>query len=317
MDKTIKVLAAVLALQLVAALALTWSTGVFQSPGQAPQFADVDASSIDEIEISAADGKPVVLRKVDMSWVLPGYGNLPVDESKRSDVIERLVSSKAQWPVATTASAATRFEVTQEKYQRHVVLRGGGKELADLYLGTSPGFRRVHARRAGDDDIFAIDFNNYELPADAKGWLDKALLQPDGEITAIQKGDFKLVKQNDAWALQGLEEGKSTDATEAQSLASTLKSLHVTAAADDAARARVEAETPTFSYGVDTPSGSYTYAFYKDADDYVVKASNRDGYFRVAKYTGDRLNIERGKLIKATEDVAGGGDTTPKAHASG
>ncbi len=304
MEKTIKVLAAALAIQLIVAFALTWSSGVFEGAAEAPRFVDVDSSVIDEILVSAPDEDPVVLRKVDTRWLLPDHANLPVDEEKRSDAIERLVNAKAAWPVATTSSAAERFEVTEGNHQRRVVLRAADSDVAEFYLGTSPGFRRVHARRADDGDIFAIDFNNYELPTDADDWLDKTLLQPDGEIIAIETRDFRLTKQEDTWALEGLAEATTTDESEAQSLASALKSLRVTGADDDA-QTRVEGEIPTFSYGVETDSGSYNYAFYKGEDEYVVKASNHEAYFRVAKYTGDRLEIDRKRLIEDSEEVAG------------
>lgn len=305
MDKTIKVLSAILAIQLLAAFAVIGWSGLFEGPGEAPQFVDVDTSIIDEIIVSAPDGDPVVLRRVETSWLLPDYGNLPVDEDKSTDTIERLVNAKAAWPVATTDSAAERFEVTEDNHQRRVVLRAGERDLAEFYLGTSPGFRRVHARRAGAGDIFAIDFNNYELPTEADDWLDKKLLQPEGEITAIEAHDFRLTRQEDSWALESIAEGADTDGSEARSLATALKSLRVTGAADDAARARVEGSIPTFSYDVETDTGSYSYAFYQNEDDYLVKASSHAAYFSVAKYTGDRLNIDRERLVEDSEELAG------------
>jgi hypothetical protein len=305
MERTIKILSAVLAAQLAVAVVLFASSGAFQGTGESPHFVDIDGSMIDEIVVSAPDAEPVILRKEEDAWTLPDYKNLPVDETKRAEVIERLVDSRAAWPVATSASAAERFEVTEDKHQRHVVLRADGNVLADLYLGTSPGFRQVHARRAGDDDVFAIDFNNYELPTKADDWIDKELLEPSGEITAIETRQFTLKKTDDGWQLDGLPEDAHTDTTEADSLARALKTLRVTGAADDEAVAGVEGKVPTFSYGVETDSGAYSYAFYESDDEYLVKAANRDVYFRVSKYTGDRLKIDRDKLVADTKEIAG------------
>ena len=305
MDRTIKILAGVLTLQVIGAVGLMFSSDAFDRAAESPRFIDVDASLIDEIVVSAPDKDSMILRRVDESWTLPEHKNLPVDEDKRSKAMERLVNSKAAWPVATSTSAAERFEVTQDNHQRRVVLRSEDSDLIEFYLGTSPGFRQVHARRAGDDDIFAIDFNNYELPTGADDWLDKALLQPAGEITAIETREFKLTRQDDGWNLEALPQDAETDATEADSLASTLKSLRVTGAATADALTAVKGEVPTFSYAVETDSGSYSYAFYEGEDDYLVKGSSHETYFRIAKYTGDQLKIDREKLLKDSEEIAG------------
>ncbi len=305
MDRTIKILAGVLTLQLIGAAGLMFSSDAFDRAAESPRFINVDASLIDEIVVSAPDKESVILRRVDESWTLPEHENLPVDEDKRSAAMERLVNSKAAWPVATSASAAERFEVTEDNHQRRVVLRSDGGDLLEFYLGTSPGFRQVHARRAGDDDIFAIDFNNSELPTAADDWLDKKLLQPSGEITAIETRAFKLTKQDDKWSLEALSQDTETDESKADSLASALKSLRVTGAAADEASAGVEREVPTFSYAVETDAGSYSYAFYEGEDEYLVKGSSHEGYFRVTKYTGDRLKIDRQELVKDSEEIAG------------
>lgn len=305
MDRTIKILAGVLTLQVIGAVGLMFSSDAFDRAAESPRFIDVDASLIDEIVVSAPDKNSMILRRVDESWTLPEHKNLPVDEDKRSKAMERLVNSKAAWPVATSTSAAERFEVTQDNHQRRVVLRSEDSDLMEFYLGTSPGFRQVHARRAGDDDIFAIDFNNYELPTGADDWLDKKLLQPSGEITAIETRAFKLTKQDDKWSLEALSPDTETDESKADSLASALKSLRVTGAAADEASAGVEGEVPTFSYAVETDAGSYSYAFYEGEDEYLVKGSSHEGYFRVTKYTGDRLKIDREELVKDSEEIAG------------
>ncbi len=67
--------------------------------------------------------------------------------------------------------------------------RNTDKVVGDLYLGTSPGFKKVHARRADSDDIYAITFANYEATARTDDWLDKALLKPTGDVTAVTRPD--------------------------------------------------------------------------------------------------------------------------------
>ena len=68
-------------------------------------------------------------------------------------VVERFARAAGSWPVANTASTRERFEVTEENHQRHIVAKAGDDTVADIYLGTSPGYRKTHARRTGEDEI--------------------------------------------------------------------------------------------------------------------------------------------------------------------
>ena len=63
-----------------------------------------------------------------------------------------------------------------DKYQRRLQLKQGDKELGEYYFGTSPGLRQTHGRRAGEDEVYALAINNYDMPADANDWLDKTRL---------------------------------------------------------------------------------------------------------------------------------------------
>ena len=62
----------------------------------------------------------------------------------------------------------------EDSYQRRVQVLTGDETLADVYLGTSPGYRRVHARRADADDVYSIEFSNFEAGTDVSSWLKKS-----------------------------------------------------------------------------------------------------------------------------------------------
>ena len=122
-------------------------------------FLSFDAETIDALTVANSEGS-VNLAKTDDGWQLPD--GVPADASKIDEVVQKLADAAGGWPVASQASSAERFEVTEESHQRHLVLKAGEDTVADLYLGTSPGYRKAHARRADDDDVYAITFSNYE-----------------------------------------------------------------------------------------------------------------------------------------------------------
>ena len=182
-------------------------------------------------------GQQLKLQRGDAGWTLPDTRGLPADGDKVSQLLDKLIAANAPWPVATSAESAKRFEVAPDKFQREIKLTDKDQVVADLYLGTSPGFKKVHARRAESDDVYAISFANYDATARSDDWLDKALLKPTGDITAVTRPDhWKLQRTGDTWTLDGLAPGATTKQDEATDLVNKLANLHVSGVADAAAR---------------------------------------------------------------------------------
>ena len=156
-----------------------------------------DAASSDESSDSATPEAPLTLIKRENGWQA---GEFPANESKIETVLEKFAGFTSPWPVATSESASDRFEVADDAYQRRLQIYADDELLADVLLGTSPGYRRVHARSVGSDEVYSIDFNNYELPTESSEWLDKALLQPDNPPTAIAlEGRWSLAQTEEGW----------------------------------------------------------------------------------------------------------------------
>ena len=174
----IPLLAGVLAAQLLI-LAVFWLSGDDQR--ETVDMLGLDAAAVTSLEITDADDNVVRLAAVDGQWQL---GELPADSERIRSTIESLLGVSANRPVATSTGSQARFEVAEDTFQRRVQFGGADGELATLYLGNSPGFRRIHARSADSDAIFSIDFAAHELPVDPADWLDKQLFQVD-EISRI------------------------------------------------------------------------------------------------------------------------------------
>ena len=227
LNKTTLAFALAIQLALVGVLLAARAGGVVEPE----PFLSFEADLVDSVSVANDEGA-VRIVKADDTWQLPD--GLPADASKVESVVEKLAGAAGGWPVASRASTAERFEVSEDNHQRHLTLRAGEEVVADIYLGTSPGYRKAHARRVDDDDIYAIPFSNYEAGVEASDWLDKSLLQPKGALAAIRRMD-------DAFELTKDEEGGWTaadavlDAGKAETFAGRFTGLSVLGVSDAAA----------------------------------------------------------------------------------
>jgi len=299
MDKKIPVLAMVLAVQLLLTIAVIW----WQREGTASDakpFLTFDSAAVDKITIDDGDGKSLEIVKADGTWTLPSVQSLPADGDKVKEMLDKLAAPGGSWPVATTDSAAKRFEVTEEKFQRHIRLAKGDQSLVDLYLGTSPGFRKVHARLAGESDIHAVTFANYDATTKAQDWLAKAVIAPDGAVTAIERpGAWEVTKDGELWKLTGLAEGQTASEDKIRDVVSKVENLRIIDVADDAAVKELGDAAPLIELAATTAKGKVTYQLYrpKETGDFLVRASTRPQIFRLAAFTAEALNVARDSLI--------------------
>ncbi|MFA0040120.1 hypothetical protein AB4423_25970 [Vibrio chagasii] len=76
-----------------------------------------------------------------------------------------------------------------------IALYSKGGKVNELYVGTSPCFKRSHIRQE-DDDVYALELSAYEASAKDSGWLDKSLLALPS-VKRIKGEDFELSKEDD------------------------------------------------------------------------------------------------------------------------
>lgn len=285
-------------LLIVAGLLLASTTG---SRGEADLFLSFESDLIDRVTLDDGDGLELSLAKSDDGWSLDG--GVPVDGEKMGDVLSKLQNLKRPWPVATTSATQDRFEVSDEKHQRHVQLYVSDDIVADFYLGTSPGYRRVHAREAEGDDIFSIDFSNYEMPTTVNEWLDKTLLGASGSVTeVVREGAWRLIKGEEGWLL----DETTADQDAADRLAGRFADLRIMGVLIDAEGAATTAEGVEHkaTYLVsDTDGQQQLQIFYRaEEDDYLVRGDRVAGTFTLATYIAEQIVIERDDLLPETEE---------------
>lgn len=302
MNRHVKALSLVLALQLVVlGGVLLWhqrATSV-----AAGTLLSVDRGKIDGIVIVDDKGAKLTLRKASSGWTLPDSQGLPADNAKVGELLDKMIAASAPWPVATSAESAKRFEVTPEKFQREIKLLAGDQVVGDLYLGTSPGFKKVHARRADSDDVYAIAFANYEATARTDDWLDKALLKPTGDVTALTRPDhWRLQRDGDVWTLDGSSQAEKIKQDIATDLVNKIANLRVMGVAE----APADGAEPVLLLTASTGSGEFDYRFYQPQPkgDFVVTRNGQDGAFKYAAYVAEPLIKERGDLVAGDVSVA-------------
>jgi hypothetical protein len=297
MNRLTSLLAATLALQLLLAVALFWPR---ENPGETDARAallELAAGEVDRLIISTADDS-LLLHRGDEGWILPDYHKLPVQESRVNRVLLDLPALSRGWPIAGSANAAARFEVADEEFQRRVSFYAGEENRGELFVGTSPGFRKVHVRPAGDEKVYAVEFNSFELPVNPDEWLDKTLLQVR-DLTRIEGLDFRLELDGERWLGDA---GQEANTESVDALLSGLGSLRVNGAADIATAsilAQLDAP-PTLS--VSAAGGNYHFRLYEMEDSYFIQREDISVYFSLSAYDYDRLNDVNAEALFAAGD---------------
>ena len=279
MNKTTLAFALAIQLALVAVL-LAVRSGDVEVP--AP-FLSFDAETVDSLSVGNAEGQ-VALSKSGGAWLLPD--GAPADSSKVEDVIGKLADAAPGWPVATTASAAERFEVVEDDHQRQLVLKAGDETVADIYLGTSPGYRKTHARRSDDDDVYAIIFSNYEAGIKASDWLDKSLLRAAGTVQSLRRaGGFALAKDDDGmWQAQS---GAEIDQGKATTLAGRFTGLTVLGIVAEALP-----DEPAATFVLTDDDGELTFKlFHLEGDEYAATSSRAPGAYEISSYVAEQMDV--------------------------
>lgn len=277
-----------LAAQLVLVL-VVWGLG--REETESPEsFLSFDTAAVDTLFIS--DGETSVeLTRSGKEWV---FGeDLPASKPKIDGVLEKLANTSAGWPVGTTSSAAERFEVTDEQFQRHLVAKAGEETVADVYLGSSPSFRKVHARRANEGPVYSINFSNYEAGAKASDWLNKGLFRPEGNIERLErKGHFIATKENGIWS----STVEDLDQSEVNKLAGRFSGLSVTEPSDLSLPSEA-----WIQYYLTDDEGTQILSIYRadDENNYVMTSDRTAGVYGVSSFVAEQLDIQLDDLTSA------------------
>lgn len=312
-------LAALLAVQLVAALAL----GLGGRGALVPAAADTSLLTFDPKSVQSVriDGKgdtgetAVVLTRGPQGWVLADLGDFPAEGTKVDELLKKLADLKRPMPVATSEESLKRHKVADDGYERRVVLESEGKPVATLLLGDSPGPRRQLARPAGDPAVYDLDLALYDVGNRPDDWLAKDRLRVDQEsIEGIAAKDWELAKGKDGWRFVGADAGKGPDSAAVINLLGRIANLGYRGVLGTQDKPEYNQSAPTMELRLKLKNGdtrTYRISKPKEGQDYVLKASDRPWYFKVADFDLDGvIDQDRAKLSGETAKPAAEGQPT-------
>jgi hypothetical protein len=306
-------LAAILGLQLVLALIL-WAGGPDYNAFKAKEpVLAFDPAKVDRIEIAEGSTNSVALVKQDGKWVIPASAGFPADAAKVSGLLTKLAGLKKGWPIATSAEAAKRFKVSDDAFERRVVLKSGGGTLGELLLGTSPNFKSVSARAGGDGNVYSVAFATYEAGARGDEWQDRSLLNiAQDQIASIAIGDVLLERKDGKYVLPGLAAGQKQDETATYRLAGALSYPVFEAVVGKGAEAQAKVSAPDIEITVKRTSGEPIVLKYKKeaaGGAYLFTSSANDFLFRASEAAMEPIaKAKRETLIEAPKKAGAEGD---------
>ncbi|OQX38489.1 MAG: hypothetical protein C3L25_06050 [Candidatus Sedimenticola endophacoides] len=325
MNKTVKILAVLLAAQLLLAAGIGLSDRGVTATNEPVALVSFDAEKIDRITLEGPEDAKVTLERNGSDWVLPDLGEFPANSNKVKQLFERLKALRSGTPIATSGGARERFKVSDEQFERRITLSEDDDTVARLFLGSSPGMRLIHARNEASDAIHAVKMAVYDVPVKASDWEDKSVLTlPKTQITAINVNGLHLQRssliadsdkatedssQSPTWQADGLGEGQQLKASAADKLAGLLADLQFEKVLGREAKDEYGLTEPVLELSLsrDGETLRYRAGKAKDTEEYTLKVSSRPEYFRLASYKAKPLiesaNLE--KLIEAISAAAG------------
>lgn len=293
-----------LVFQLVIGAGLFWNQQAGQHTVPQGSLLSMSAARVDRLVVKDNEGREVTLRKSDAAWQLENLFALPADLNKVEPLLSKLENLKQDWPVTTTEESHDRFEVSDEVFQRHLRAFEGDQAVADIYLGTSPGFRSVHVRRSGDDAVYAVSLNTFDLPVEPSDWLDQSLLSMK-DISWIEGPDYRLQKEDESWQLSAKDvshaDNRAANPDAADQLSKALRNLRVTAVHEHLPDAKEVAKIPLT---VGSGETLWQYEFIQSGDQFFVRRNDLAQLFAMSPATYEKISKANLDALSAAEERA-------------
>jgi hypothetical protein len=274
-----------LLLQLALVALIYWPAVAPLESTEDPGVPPLNAVEVDAVVIGDSDGNLARLERRGDAWRLPALQGLPADPEKVAKLLDALLTTAYQWPVANSTAARQRFEVADYLHRRRVELLSGGETRRVLYLGTSPGFRKVHARIEGHDDIRSLAFNVHDAPATDGAWVDPRLLQVRTPMRIVADA-YSVQRDGGEWRSGA---GRVPDERELLALLTALRSLRVEGVAGQGAAGDLAGAEAELVLAIDSLSGQVEWSLYRRDGQYLIRSSEFPLAFRISAYDFDRL----------------------------
>lgn len=269
----------------VALLAWLGSDRMRENAHAVPLLLDTNGYVVDSIRIEDAEDNGAQLERSDGGWILPRLRGLPADGERVAALLETLTLADPGWAIAHSSAARQRFQVASYRFQRRITLGAQGRELGAVFLGTSPGFRKLYARSAGEDEIYSIFLNRHELPTRDDAWIKPDLLQVKAPLRISSDG-YSLQRDSGAWLLGS---GDMPDSEHLQALIQALKSLEIKGIAAGEVDEEPDPSGADLILRIEALRGEFTLEFYRRGDTHYLRSSQLPFLFTIPAYDYDRI----------------------------
>ena len=305
MNRTTTLLAVLLLIQCALVAVVYWPQAAPSDRTQAVPMAPFDRDLVDEIFVGDEYDNETALLKAGDRWLLPELENLPADTAMVNRLLSATIEGNTSWPIADSVAARQRFQVASYYYRRRLRFLHDYDVLGTIYLGSSPGFRKIHARNDEQSAIYSIDFSDFEAPGISGAWLDRKLLQIRTPL-AIDADGYSLRREGNDWR-SGL--GRTPDERELQALLSALRSLQIDGiASEDSQRDLAETEAELI-LKVQSLAGDITLELFDLDGKHFIHSSEYPLFFKLSAYDHDRLtNIDVARISGETAVECGDAD---------
>lgn len=304
MNKLTKILIAVLLGQVVLVLVLNSSVFTPSQSDSKDKVLTADLKKTDSVKIiDKVNSKEVSLKKVGNSWTVPEVMGFPASTKTVEELINKFTNMDGGWPVATSSQAAKRFKVTKDDFELSVVYQSAGKDLAQVFIGTSPNYKVRNVRSSNSKNIYAVAFGPADLTVKPKSWVDKSAYTVSADdISKVELADISLSDENGSWQLKGLSAGEVTNQTIARNTVDTLSSIVFKSVESDKDDPEFGLDAPIISFSIYKKDGTkidYSLGKRKVNDGFILKSSDKKFYVSV-----DRFVVENIKKLNRVSLVA-------------
>jgi Domain of unknown function (DUF4340) len=295
--RSVAVLLLILLIQFGITAAVFWPRQVPVNSSTEQALAPFPDSAIDEVRIGDEFDNEVVLVRSGKQWLLPELEHVPADPVKVDALLHSIIHQTGSWPIARSPAAHQRFQVAAYYYQKRLTLWSQGKKLGAIYLGTSPGFRKVHARNENQDAIYSITLDALQSSALSADWLDPRLLQVRTPLR-IDADLYNLYFENGVWRSRT---GGAPDEQEVEALMTALKTLQVDGVADEELQRELSAVEADLILKIQSLAGEVSLELLTLNDTYFIHSSQYPLFFKLSAYDFDRLTGLDFRLISGEE----------------
>ena len=286
MLKSIPLLSGLLVFQVILVALFSLGGSSLEAYKSDRKLLELHFADLNKVQIEVPEKEVIILEKNAEKWILPNASNFPVSSEKLESLVNNLFEMQRPFPVGSTKSAAKKLQVADNDFQKKVTFFKEKEEVA-LLLGTSPNFKRIHARVSGEDEIYAINLNTYDIPNEDKAWYDPNALNFNLEtIKAFQVSELEVKKEGGNYSISSeVPEGKELNQAETSSLFSKVAKVRFSDVLKDFSKKDFDKLSKIVTYQVVTNTEAININVrgpYKD-NFYVLFQSNLPFYFKVTK----------------------------------